>query len=89
MRVISSHFPRHIIASLRQVDVSSLTPLPVELGCRIGGKKPFAQGWTHTDRRLRRFFQKTVAGVVVVSFLDIKPMWNAVCNVWVCSCKSN
>ena len=27
MRVISSHFPRHIIASLRQVDVSSLTPL--------------------------------------------------------------
>ena len=30
MRVISSHFPRHIIASLRQVDVSSLTPLPVK-----------------------------------------------------------
>ena len=23
-----------------------------------GGGKPFAQGWTHTDRRRRRFFKK-------------------------------
>ena len=28
---------------------------------------------THTGRRIRRFFQKPVAGVVVVSFLDIEP----------------
>ena len=31
MRVISSHFPRHIIASLRHVDVWSLTPLHAKL----------------------------------------------------------
>ena len=23
-----------------------------------GGRKPFVQGWTHTSRRVRRFFQK-------------------------------
>ena len=44
-------------------------PLPV----RSGGGKPFVQGWTHTGRRIRRFLQKPVAGVVVVSFLDIEP----------------
>ena len=38
-----------------------------------GGGKPFVQGWTHTGRRIRRFLQKPVAGVVVVSFLDIEP----------------
>ena len=60
------------LASLASVVMSCAGPLPVELGWRIGGKKPFAQGWTHTGR-LRRFCQKTVAGVVVVSFLDIEP----------------
>ena len=36
-------------------------------------RKPFDQGATHTGRRRRRFFQKPVAGLVVVSFLDIEP----------------
>ena len=44
-----------------------------KIGEGSGGGKPFVQGWTHTGRRLRRFFQKTVAGVMVVSFLDIEP----------------
>ena len=31
----------------------------------ISRTKPFVQGWTHTGRRLRRFFaQKTVEGVL-------------------------
>ena len=45
----------------------------VEKRGKGGGGDPFAQGWTHTDRRIRRFFQKPVASVVVVSFLDIEP----------------
>ena len=36
-----------------------------------GGRKPFVQGWTHTSRRVRRFFQKPVAGVIVMPLLDI------------------
>ena len=40
---------------------------------RGGSGEPFAQGWTHTNRRRRRFFKKRWPGVVVVSFLDIEP----------------
>ena len=38
MRVISSHFPRYAVASLRQVSVSSLTP--VLCGKMKGGREP-------------------------------------------------
>ena len=31
----------------------ALAPLPV----KGGGGKPFVQGWTHTSRRVRRFFK--------------------------------
>ena len=31
----------------------------VEKRGKGGGGDPFAQGWTHTDRRIRRFFSKT------------------------------
>ena len=39
--------------------------------CESGRVKPFVQGGTHTGRRSRRFFQKPVAGVVVMPLLDI------------------
>ena len=56
--------------------------LPCPLHVKGGGKTvkevaveiPLSRGErTHTGRRRRRFFQKTVARVVVVSFLDIEP----------------
>ena len=46
--------------------------LPPACGVKVV-EKPFVQGGTHTDRRIRRFFQKPVAGVIVMSFLDIEP----------------
>ena len=42
-------------------------------GGKGGGGEPLAQGLTHTDRRDRRFFQKSAASILVVSFLDIEP----------------
>ena len=54
MRVISSHFPRHIIASLRQADVSSLTPPLKKLQKANGEVEPLATGVdTHTHTRTR------------------------------------
>ena len=43
----------------------------VEKHGKSGGGRPFVQGWTHTGRRVRRFFQKPVAGVIVMPLLDI------------------
>ena len=64
-------------ASLDQAKPNVPDPPACESSWKIGegsgGGKPLVQGWTHTGRRRRRFFQKTVAGVVVVSFLDIEP----------------
>ena len=39
-------------ASLATAMQRPCRPLPVELGWRIGGKKPFAQGWTHTHAHI-------------------------------------
>ena len=57
-------------SSLGNVCQSCIAPLPVENG-KSGGVRPFVQGGTHTGRRIRRFFQKPVAGVVVMPLLDI------------------
>ena len=71
--MISPNIPLCDLASLNWVS-HRVPSSPAEVGWkRGGGREPFVQGWTHTSRRLRRFFQKTVAGVVVVSFLDIEP----------------
>ena len=43
----------------------------VEKHGKSGGGRPLVQGWTHTGRRVRRFFQKPVAGVIVMPLLDI------------------
>ena len=74
---VSDCFPRHTIASLRQVGVSSLTPLHVKGGGKsvkeVAVENPLSRGG-HTHRSpLSALFQKTVARVVVVSFLDIEP----------------
>ena len=51
--MISPCFPFLSTASLRVVGQEGHTPLP-DWG---GRRKPFVQGWTHTSRRLRRFFK--------------------------------
>ena len=51
--LIGPCFPLSPTASLRVVGRECHTPLP-DWG---GRRKPFVQGWTHTSRRLRRFFK--------------------------------
>ena len=52
-KVISLPFPSMTAASLHTVGHGCRVPLPVELGLKSGsgksGRKPFAQGWTHTS----------------------------------------
>ena len=71
---VLNHFPSSDPASLDQVSRWKPDPPAGEtIGSGSQERKPFDQGATHTGRRRRRFFQKPVAGLVVVSFLDIEP----------------
>ena len=67
-RDVSRCFPSSDVASLGKV--CRRRPCPPACGVKVV-EKPFVQGGTHTGRRIRRFFQKPVAGVVVMPLLDI------------------
>ena len=48
-KVINLPFPSMTAASLHTVGHGCRVPLPVELGWKNGGRKPFVQGWTHSE----------------------------------------
>ena len=75
--MISPPIPRYTRASLRQVGVSSLTPLLVNRWWYTWQvdrlDETLGPGVDTHKSPVPALFQKPVAGVVVVSFLDIKP----------------